>query len=86
MGFDTPAENQAWAEDEGFAFELWSDEDKTLAVHYGAASSTAAAIPGRVTRLLDANGDLLLEYQVSAIDAHPENVLEDCRLLFGDGG
>ena len=83
VGFDTPEKNQSWAEDEGFAFELWTDDDKTLAVHYGAASGPSAPVPNRVTRVLDGNGDLVLEYRVTAIDAHPEKVLEDCRLLFG---
>jgi peroxiredoxin Q/BCP len=85
VGFDTPADNQAWAEDEGFEFELWTDDDRTLALHYGATASASAAFPGRVTRVLDGNGDLVVEYLVSTIDAHPEQVLEDCRLLFGDG-
>jgi thioredoxin-dependent peroxiredoxin len=83
VGFDSPEDNQAWADEEGFAFELWSDEDKTLALHYGAAASESAVIPGRVTRVLDSNGDLVVEYLVSSLDAHPEQVLEDCRLLFG---
>ncbi len=84
VGFDSPEDNQGWAEEEGFAFELWSDEDKTLAVHYGAATSDAAVVPGRVTRVLDSNGDLVVEYRVSSLDAHPEQVLEDCRLLFAE--
>lgn len=35
--------------------------------------------------LLDADGNLLLTY-TEAIDVgtHPEDVLEDCRALFGD--
>ena len=84
VSFDPPDRNEAWAEAEGFTFELWTDDEGELALHYGAASSADAPFASRVTRLLDGNGDLLLEYRVSAVDAHPEKVLEDCRLLFGN--
>ena len=84
VGFDSPGRNQDWAQDEGFAYELWTDDDKTLALHYGAIDSTSAPCPSRVTRVLDGAGTLVVEYRVSSIDAHPEQVLEDCRLLFGD--
>lgn len=84
VGFDEPATNQAWAEDQGYQFEIWTDQDKTLAVYYGAAASTSAAVPSRVTKILDEAGTLILEYQVSDIGTHPAQVLEDCQLLFGD--
>ena len=83
VSFDAPAVNQAWAEEEGFAFELWTDGvEHPLAVHYGAARATSA-VPQRKTVLLDAEGDLLLQYQVTAIGTHPGQVLEDCITLFG---
>lgn len=85
MSFDSPEKNAAWAEDEGFAFELWTDsEDRTLAQAYGAASSSSAAYADRVTVLLDAEGRLLLEYEVGGIATHPGQVLSDCQQLFGD--
>jgi peroxiredoxin len=84
VGFDEPAENQAWAEDEGFAFELWTDDDRTLAVYYGAAASADAIVPQRKTRVLGPDGTLLLQYDVSSIAPHPAQVLSDCQLLFGD--
>ncbi len=83
VGFDSPQDNTEWAAEEGFQFELWTDDDKTLAVYYGAASSTSALIPSRVTRVLDADGVLVLEYQVTDIGIHPQDVLDDCRILFG---
>ena len=70
--FDTPKANEAWAEIEGFSFELWSDSDKTLALYYGAASSPTTRNASRVTKVLDAEGNLVLEYQVSAIGTHPK--------------
>lgn len=84
VSFDTPAKNQAWAEDEGFAFELWSDDDKDLALAYGAVASRASAFPARLTRILDAEGVLLVEYDEVAVGTHPAQVLEDCELLFGE--
>ncbi|MCB9779968.1 MAG: redoxin domain-containing protein [Alphaproteobacteria bacterium] len=83
VGFDQPEANQAWAEDEGFSFELWSDDDKTLAVYYGAAADTSATLPARVTRILDEDGVLVLEYAVTDIGLHPSDVLADCKILFG---
>lgn len=83
VGFDDPATNAGWAAEEGFTFELWTDDDKTLALTYGAATSQSSPVPSRVTRVLDADGTLLLEYQVSAIGTHPSEVLADCQVLFG---
>ena len=37
----------------------------------------------RVTRLLGADGALLLEYGVGLVLTHPSHVLEDCQKLFG---
>lgn len=75
--------NEGWAEEEGFAFELWTDEDKTLALTYGSIESRTAPWPGRVTRILDAEGVLLVEYDEVAVGTHPAQVLEDCQTLFG---
>ena len=85
MGWNEPSENQSWAEDEDYEYEIWSDDDKTLAVYYGAADSTSDWFPSRVTMLLDANGTLILEYVDSVnVGTHPAKVLEDCQAIFGD--
>ena len=84
MGFNTPEENQAWAEEQDYLYEIWTDQDKALALAYGAVTSSGASFPNRVTRLLDAEGVLALEYDVSNIGTHPADVLADCRVLFGD--
>lgn len=83
VSFDDPSDNAAWREDEGFQYELWTDDDRTLALTYGAAASASAAVPSRVTVLLDENGDLLLKYAVRDLGTHPASVLEDCEALFG---
>jgi peroxiredoxin Q/BCP len=83
VSFDSPAANQTFAEQQNFEYELWSDDDKTLALYYGAASSSSASMPSRVTMLLDAEGTLILEYRSVSPASHPGHVLEDCREIFG---
>jgi peroxiredoxin len=84
VSFDSPAENHAWRLEEDFGFELWTDDDRTLALTYGAAETARDAAADRITVILDPLGTLVLEYR-SDIDVgtHPERVLEDCRVLFG---
>ena len=84
VGLDTPSTNQSWAEDEKFQFELWTDDDKTLGVTYGALTSTSDGSVKRVTMLLDEKGELLLEYTDHIdVGTHPDDVLSDCEILFG---
>ena len=84
VSFDDPDDNQDWAQDEGFAFELWTDSDKTLALYYGSIEQENSWLPGRVTRVLDAEGTLVLEYDDVSISQGPQDVLEDCQVLFGE--
>ncbi len=85
VSFDKASKLQEWAEDEGFQYELWQDDDKSLAVHYGAADSTSAFWADRVSVLLDKNGEVLLEYKDNlSTGSHPQQVLDDCTILFGD--
>ena len=80
--FDPPAENQAWAQAQGYQYELWSDEGRELALYYGAATSPTQSAASRVTKLLDASGTLILEYSGISVGAHPAEVLQDCQKLF----
>lgn len=81
--FDDPSTNAAWAADEGFLYELWTDDTRELAITYGAAADAGAALPNRVTVLLDTDGSVLLEYDVGfGFGTHPAEVLEDCQALF----
>lgn len=84
MSFDPPEANAAWREKKGFTFELWSDENREMALYYGAASDPHQRTASRETRLLDAEGNLLLEYDVGLnIGTHPSDVLADCERLWG---
>ena len=75
----------AWAEAEGFQYEVWTDDDVTLSQHYGAATSASTVYLNRITMLIGEDGELLLEYtQDINFGTHPIEVLEDCEILFGD--
>ena len=41
----------SWAADEGFQYEVWTDDNRTLSMHYGAIDSKDAYFPDRVTML-----------------------------------
>ena len=82
VSFTDPDYNLTWVESEAFQYEIWTDEDKTLALTYGSITTALAPIPGRVTVLLDSDGELLLEYPSVDVNAHPQEVLEDCQALF----
>ncbi len=83
ISFDPADENQAWAIQEGFQYELWSDLGRELALYYGAATTETQNSASRKTFLLDAEGTLVLEYPSVSAGTHPAEVLEDCELLFG---
>lgn len=83
VSFGSPQANTRWVESQSYNFEIWTDDDKTLAMYYGAVSGPGAPFPKRITKVLDAEGNLILEY-VSDVEVgtHPEEVLEDCQKLF----
>ena len=84
VGFNPPSSLQSWAEDENFQFEVWHDENKDLAVHYGAGTQSSS-FPKRITFLLDKSGEVLLEYTKNIdVGTHPAQVLSDIQLLFGE--
>lgn len=84
MGFADPETNRSWAEDQGYGFELWSDSERTLALHYGAVDSANSFMPSRITRLLDVDGTVLLEYDDVSAFSGPSDVLKDCQKLFSE--
>jgi len=82
VSFNKPAKNADWARAEGYQFPLWTDDDKALALHYGAVGSKLGPIPGRITVILDATGAQVLRYDDVDVGTHPADVLEDCKRLF----
>jgi len=69
---------QAWAEEQSYEFEIWSDQEGTLGDYYGAGG----AVYSRVTKVTDPDGVLVLEY-VEDVDygTHPSQVLSDLQQL-----
>ena len=84
MSFNDPEKIKAWTTDQEFPFEVWSDRDKTLAQALG-AGGRFSVVPSRVSFVLDASGKVVLEYRDVKVGTHPEDVLLDCRALFGGG-
>jgi peroxiredoxin len=68
--------------DEGFQYEVWKDDGAQLSQYYGAMSGPVGS-PARITKVLDANGNLILEYPQVLVGTHPQDVLEDMQALFG---
>lgn len=85
MGLDEPEVNLAWAEEEKFTFELWTDDDRVLGTTYGALTGERDSSVARVTMLLDTDGSLLLTYTENiVVGTHPGQVLEDCEALWAE--
>jgi peroxiredoxin Q/BCP len=84
VSFAEPETNMSWVEDQSYEFEIWTDDERALALYYGAIDDAEDLAPKRHTKILDASGTLVLEYVDSVgPDAHPQQVLEDCQALFG---
>ena len=75
VSFDAPADNRAWAMEQKFPFELWTDHQRNLARVFGAATTSDATYPGRVTVLLDEQGQVLKRWDVLNPGGHPKEVL-----------
>lgn len=83
VSFGGPDVTRAWVENQSFPYEVWTDADKTLALTYGAIDDPSAARPSRITVVLDAEGELVLEYRSVGVMAHPQEVLDDVGVRFG---
>ena len=85
VGRAEPATLQSWAEDEGYEYEMWTDDDRSIGIHYG-ATTASSFFYDRITVLLDAEGNQLLTYDVGllGIGPHPASVLEDVQAIYGD--
>jgi peroxiredoxin Q/BCP len=86
VGFNSVRRQGNWKKDQRYQFEVWKDLKNTLAIHYGAAKRQMALYPDRISRLLDAQGNVLLEYNDVKVGTHPKQVLEDCQKVFSPWG
>ncbi len=84
ISFDTPADNKAFAEAQGFGYPLLSDVDKEVGRRYEVlreGDDQYAQFPMRKSFLIDPSGTLRKIYVVSDVAAHADEVLADLRQL-----
>jgi peroxiredoxin Q/BCP len=82
--FDAPAENKAFADTESFGFRLLSDADRSVGAEYGVLrppDDPYAAMPKRVSFLIDPDGIIRRTYEVKDTAAHADEVLADLAEL-----
>ncbi len=87
VSFDSAAKNAAFKASDNFAFALWSDLGRELALYYGAATTKTQGAADRVTVVLDDSGTQVLTYSAFMVNnnltSHPASVLADCKTLLG---
>jgi peroxiredoxin len=84
--FDPPATNKRFAQRQRFTFSLLSDVDHTVGAAYGVvrpAGHKWAAVPRRVTFLIDPARIVRRVYDVVDVARHADEVLDDLRELTG---
>jgi thioredoxin-dependent peroxiredoxin len=82
--FDTPAENKAFKDAQGFQYPLLSDPGKVAGAAYEvvrAADHPYANFPERFSYLIDADGVIRKTYNVSDVGGHAAEVLKDLAEL-----
>ncbi|MCU1400654.1 MAG: alkyl hydroperoxide reductase/Thiol specific antioxidant/Mal allergen [Acidimicrobiales bacterium] len=82
--FDTVAGNLAFAEIQGFGFSLLSDEDRTAGAAYDVirhGDDHYERFAARHSYLIDPDGIIRRSYDVSEVESHADEVLDDLRAL-----
>jgi len=82
--FDTPEENKAFADAQGFGFPLLSDVDRNVGRAYEvvrAPDERYADFPERRSYLIDPDGVIRRVYSVTDVTAHADEVLADLAEL-----
>ncbi len=83
MGFSDPGTNAAWAVQEGYPFELWTDHTRALALAYGAVDAADEESPLRHALVLDAEGRAVLFFAGAvSVGPYAEDVLHDAERWF----
>ncbi len=86
VSFDTPEENKAFKEAQGFPYPLLSDVDHSVGEAYGTYrgdEDPAKDYAKRITYLIAPGGIVRRVYDVQDVSSHPEVVLAD--ILSGAG-
>jgi peroxiredoxin len=75
--FNPPADLKKWADDEGYSGTLLFDEDRSVAMAYGAASSADQEKATRISVLIGSDGKVAKTYEVEDAPGHADAVLGD---------
>lgn len=78
--FDTPEENKAFRDAQGFQYSLLSDVDMSTGAKYHvvrAADHPYAKYPERQSFLIDPEGTIRKAYSVTDVGGHAAAVLDD---------
>jgi peroxiredoxin Q/BCP len=84
ISFDTPAENRAWAQAQGFDFRLLSDRDHAVGRTYEVereVDDQYRPFPLRVSYLVDPDGIIRKTFAVSGVADHASEVLATLAAL-----
>lgn len=82
--FDTPEDNKAFADAEGFGFRCLSDPDKAVGTRYEVVrdpSDEHAGFALRIAYLIDPEGTVRKAYEVTDVEGFAGQVLDDVREL-----
>ena len=78
--FDTPEENLAFAEAQGFEYPLLCDVDRSVGALYEVVRPSGhryAEFPERISYLIDRDGVIRRAYEVTDVAGHAAAVLHD---------
>ena len=75
VSFDSPKDNSAFAKKLDFPFLLLSDEDRKIALAYGAAADKTARVPKRVTFLIGPDQIITRVWDKVDVNTHAQDVL-----------
>lgn len=84
--FDSPAANKRFADKQRFTFPVLSDVDHAIGTAYGVVRPVGhkwAAVPRRVTFLIDPARVVRRVYDVADVAHHADEVLADLAELTG---
>ncbi len=76
MSFDTPEENQAFAEKYGFQYPLLCDTERKVGLAYGACTDAKAGGAARIAVVIGPDGVVKAYYPKVNARAFPTEVLE----------
>ena len=77
MSFDSPDDNRAFKEKFSFAFPLLCDQDKAMALAYGAAADASATHPARAACVIAPDGTVHRYWPNVDAKTFPESVLQE---------